>query len=199
VRSLLAAREVQATLERLRAVGCQAQYVTVDVRDEPAVVAAVERVRAQWGPISAVVHGAGVLDDRLLADKSPGQFDPVFDTKVLGLRALLRATRTDPLRAIAIFSSVAARSGNAGQADYAMANEVLNKVAAAEARRRGPSCLVRSLNWGPWEGGMVSAALRARFAERGVSLIGEEAGARMLLDELHDRNGWVEVVLGAAP
>ena len=48
-----------------------------------------------------------------------------------------------------------------------MANEVLNKVAAAEARRRGRGCLVRAINWGPWDGGMVGPALKARFEERG--------------------------------
>jgi acyl transferase domain-containing protein len=199
VRSVLAVRQAGHTLEALRAAGCQVRYLPVDVRDRSTVDAAVAEVRATWGPVAAVVHGAGVLDDRLLAGKSPGQFDPVFDTKVLGLRNLLYATRDDPLRAIVLFSSIAARTGNAGQADYAMANEVLNKVAAVEARRRGPACLVRSVNWGPWDGGMVSPALRARFAERAVPLIGPEAGARLLLDELRDPGGGVEVVVGAAP
>ena len=36
---------------------------------------------------------------------------------------------------------------NPGQADYAMANEVLNKVAEAEAVRRGPGCPVKSIGW----------------------------------------------------
>jgi acyl transferase domain-containing protein len=199
VQSILAAREVRATLDDLRAAGCEVDYIPVDVRDAPSVVAALDRVRARWGPITAVVHGAGTIEDGLILHKSPEQFDRVFDTKVLGLRNLLRATQGDPLRAMVLFSSVAARTGNAGQADYAMANEVLNKVAAAEADRRGQSCLVRSLNWGPWEGGMVTPALRAHFAEHGIPLLPEQAGARMFLDELYDRGDDVEVLLGAAP
>jgi malonyl CoA-acyl carrier protein transacylase/short-subunit dehydrogenase len=199
VQSILAAREVRATLDDLRAAGCEVAYLPVDVRDDPAVVAALDRVRAQWGPITAVVHGAGTIEDGLIRHKSPEQFDRVFETKVLGLRALLRATHGDPLRAVLLFSSVAARIGNAGQADYAMANEVLNKVAAAEASRRGDGCFVRSLNWGPWDGGMVTPALRAHFAEHGVPLLSKHDGARMFLDELHDRGDTVEVLLCAAP
>jgi hypothetical protein len=61
----------------------------------------------------------------------------VFGTKVLGLRALLEATTEDPLQLAVHVLLRRGRFGNEGQADYAMANEVLAKVAAAEARRRG--------------------------------------------------------------
>ena len=99
--------------------------------------------------------------------------------------------------AFARASSVAARHGNPGQADYAMANEVLNKVAALEQRRRGPACVVRAIGWGPWDGGMVDEALRARFRERGVSLIPIDAGARRFVEELASPGpGQAEIVVG---
>ena len=99
-----------------------------------------------------------------------------------------------------MFSSVAARSGNSGQSAYAMANEVLNKVASAEARRRGDECLVRSINWGPWRGGMVDEMLEARFAERGIPLIPLEQGADMFASEISAAAGGpVEVVIGGEP
>ncbi|WP_438018323.1 SDR family NAD(P)-dependent oxidoreductase [Sorangium sp. So ce315] len=202
VAKILANREVRATLDAIRAAGGEALYVSADVNDARAVAAALGDVRRAFGPVTAVVHGAGVLADKLVAEKTVEQFDRVFNTKVDGLRALLGATADDPLRAIVLFSSIAARSGNKGQCDYAMANEVLNKVAAAEAARR-PGCVVKSLGWGPWQGGMVNAALEAHFAQLGVPLIPLAAGARMLIDELCDgaagSPGAVEVVLGAEP
>ena len=82
-----------------------------------------------------------------------------------------------------LFSSVAARGGNSGQADYAMANEVLNKVAAAEARRR-TGCRVVAIGWGPWDGGMVTPALRSHFQARGIALLGLAAGAEAFVREL---------------
>lgn len=80
---------------------------------------------------------------------------------------------------------------------YAMANEVLNKVALVESRRRGERCVVKSLGWGPWEGGMVGPALEAHFAALGIALIPLERGARALVEELCGvSGGMVEVVLG---
>ena len=155
------------------------------------------RSAARWGPITGIVHGAGVLADKRLADKTVEQFDRVFGTKVDGLRALLDATASDPLTMICLFSSVAARAGNPGQSDYAMANEVLNKIGAREYRRRGGACLVKSINWGPWEGGMVTPALAAEFAKRGVALIPVATGARMFCEELETApSSDVEVVIG---
>jgi hypothetical protein len=115
------------------------------------------------------------------------------------LRSLLAATADDPLNVICLFSSVAARTGNAGQADYAMANEVLNRVAHELAHTR-PGCVVKSIGWGPWAGGMVTPVLKAKFDEMGVPLIPLENGARRFVDELQqaDRSE-VETVIGGAP
>lgn len=195
-----AGREIRATLDAVAARGSEARYVAVDVTDPAALSAALSDIRKQWGPVAAVVHGAGVIHDKLVAEKTAEQFDAVFDTKVKGLQALLDATARDPLKILCMFSSVAARCGNLGQCDYAMANEVLNKVAWAESRRRGSDCIVKSLGWGPWEGGMVSPQLKVHFERMGVPLIPLQVGARMLVDELRSPQAdQVELVLGGEP
>jgi hypothetical protein len=109
---------------------------------------------------------------------------------------LLAATAADPLEVIVLFSSVAAAFGNAGQSDYAIANEVLNHVASAEAARR-PECLVRSIAWGPWDGGMVTPALAEHFSRSGVALIPTEQGAAAFTAELGVRTGDNRVVVTA--
>src|SRR5690606_38418430 len=100
------------------------------------------------------------------------------------------------LRAILLFSSVAGRTGNPGQADYAMANEILSRVAAVEAARR-PGCLVRSLGWGPWDGGMVTPSLKAHFDRLGLPLIPLATGAAAFVNEFRAGDA-TEVVLGCA-
>ena len=198
VHEVLAGREARATLSALAALGSEARYLQVDVRDAAAVEAALAAVRRDWGPVAAVVHGAGTLADALLRDKADDAFARVLDTKLLGLRALLEATRADPLAHLVLFSSVAARAGNPGQADYALANAVLAQVAAAEARRRGPACRVRALLWGPWAGGMVTEAVAARMRARGVPLLEVAAGAEAFAREMAAASGDdVAVVLAA--
>ncbi|MDQ3263751.1 MAG: SDR family NAD(P)-dependent oxidoreductase [Myxococcota bacterium] len=192
-----AGRAIRRTLSEIAAVGGEARYVSVDICDLAAVSAALTQARA-WGPIRGVVHGAGVLADKRIEDKTDAQWARVFGTKVLGLQALLEATREDDLSLLLLFSSVAARWGNPGQCDYAMANEVLNKVAALEQQRRGPRCRVRSLGWGPWNGGMVDAALSERFASAGVPLLEVEEGSRRFLREVSVATSRPEVLLFAS-
>ncbi len=148
VRAILSNREIHSTIEAFERLGSEAIYMPADVTDEAATGMAISQVRERWGRIDMLVHGAGVLADKRIVDKSPEQFMQVFGPKVLGLKSLLHATREDNLRFICTFSSVAGRYGNAGQADYAMANSALNQIAKEEAALRGPQCIVRSLNLG---------------------------------------------------
>ncbi len=121
---------------------------------------------------------------------------------MVGLKNLLEATAGDDLKLIALFSSVAGRYGNAGQSDYAMANEVMSKVARAEAVLRGDRCLVRSIDWGPWDGGMVTPTLKRWLGERGVSTISLAEGAAAFVKELLHAAPLpdeTEILLGGGP
>jgi len=183
VQAVLGSRAIEATIESLHALGIQVKYIDVDVQDEAKLRHCLHEVRNDWGPITGVIHAAGVIADKPILEKTDEQFERVFATKVRGLQSLLRATADDPLQLICLFSSIAARAGNVGQSDYAMANEVLNKVAAGEAADR-PYCLVKSIGWGAWEGGMVTPSLRAHFEQLGVPLIPIAAGAEHFVEEL---------------
>jgi NADP-dependent 3-hydroxy acid dehydrogenase YdfG len=198
VAAILATREVRATIHALEAHGSKVRYVAADITDAPALTRALEATRAEWGPISAIVHGAGVIRDKHIQDKTAADVRAVLAPKVEGLLGLLAATKDDALRAIVLFSSVAGRTGNVGQSDYAIANEMLNKIAAREAARR-PGCIVKALDWGPWEAGMVTPTLKSYFESQGVALIPLAIGAQMLIDELEADDGQSEVVLGAEP
>jgi NAD(P)-dependent dehydrogenase (short-subunit alcohol dehydrogenase family) len=196
LRQLLANREVTRTLDAIRAVGAAVAYYAVDVRDAGQVRSALADARSRFGPIRGLIHGAGVLEDRLIAAKSMEQFERVFETKLKGFQSLLAAMAEDALNTIVIFSSVTARIGNKGQADYAMANEALNKLAWAESLNR-PACRVVSINWGPWECGMVTPSIKREFERQGVTLLPASDGAHSLLRELSRPAGAAaEVVIG---
>ena len=191
--SIIAGRELKSTLAEIQSVGAQAVYRSVDIRNSDAVNALLQAIRQEHGAIRGIVHGAGVLADRLIIDKTREQFAQVYSTKVTGLRTLLAATGGDDLRFIALFGSTTGRFGRSGQVDYAVANEVLNKLAQAEARRR-PACHTVCINWGPWDGGMVTAALKKVFGGEGIGLISLAAGGELLVREIAAAEAPIEII-----
>ena len=200
VSQILNLREVRANLDRLMATGSKVLYLPTDISDAASVEASVSRVREELGPINMIIHAAGVLADKEIHLKTDEQFNSVFSTKVIGLQNLLATTVSDPITHLVCFSSVAARLGNKGQVDYAMANEVLNRICQAEQSRRGKGFLAKSIGWGPWAGGMVDPSLAGHFRAQGVELIPLDDGACLFADEITGRNGdCVEIVYGGMP
>ena len=193
--SVLANREISRTLQRIEETGTQAQYASVDVNDNDAVANVINMARIELGNVTGIIHAAGVLADRIIEDKTEEQFGAVYSTKVDGLKSLLSATRDDNLKLMVLFSSTTARLGRKGQVDYAAANEVLNKFAELENQKR-PECKVLSVNWGPWDGGMVTPGLKKLFAEEGVGVIGLSVGADYLIEEIESDGPVETVVLG---
>ncbi|MBA3744623.1 type I polyketide synthase [Sporichthya sp.] len=194
VARLLAEREIRSTMVALQAVAASVTYQAIDVRDAVAVGDGIAEVMARHGRIDGVVHGAGVLDDRLIADKSADGFARVWETKVDGARALAAALPAD-LGFLVMFGSVSGVFGNRGQCDYAAANDALDCLARAwETRFTGR---VVSVDWGPWlptelsvdagsaaGSGMVSAELLRTYARQGVGAIHPDDGVAALLREL---------------
>ncbi|WP_461038665.1 SDR family oxidoreductase, partial [Streptomyces mayteni] len=188
VSATLAEREVRATLAELRALGSPVRYHSVDILDAEAVRATVKEIHAEHGRIDGVVHAAGVIEDRLIAEKSPESFRRVFATKVDGARTLLDAVDALPSgpRFAVLFGSIAAALGNRGQSDYAAANDALEELGR---RWSAPGRRGLTVHWGPWaaaetNGGMVTPELMRSYAARGIKLIDPEEGPLSLLREL---------------
>ncbi|MYU65101.1 SDR family oxidoreductase, partial [Streptomyces sp. SID69] len=186
---LLAQREITATLDELAALGGAARYRAVDFRDRDAVLRAVKEIHAEHGRLDGVVFAAGVIEDRLIAEKTPESFQRVYGTKTAGAGALFAALDDLPGAPAftVLFGSIAAVLGNRGQCDYAAANDALETLGADWAARTGHRAL--TVHWGPWapsgtHTGMVGAELGREYARRGVEMIDPEEGTAALLREL---------------
>jgi acyl transferase domain-containing protein/NAD(P)H-dependent flavin oxidoreductase YrpB (nitropropane dioxygenase family)/NADP-dependent 3-hydroxy acid dehydrogenase YdfG len=205
VQSILQARELRANLESLRGAGAAVEYRAVEMRDAAQVEALLEDIYQRHGRLDVVLHGAGIIADKLLVDKTPDSFARVYDTKVDSAFLLARCLRPETLRCLVLFASVAGRYGNSGQTDYAAANEVLNRVAWQLHARWGDRVKVVAMNWGPWAplqdgAGMVSEHTRSKFESKGVELVKAEQGRALLWQEItQGRAADVEVIAGAGP
>jgi NAD(P)-dependent dehydrogenase (short-subunit alcohol dehydrogenase family) len=179
---LMVDREIRTNLERIRQAGAKVEYHSVDVRQEDAIVELLRSIETRFGGLDGVIHGAGVIEDRLLRDKTPESFERVFSTKVDSTLILARNLNPERLKFLVLFSSIAGRYGNRGQSDYAAANEVLAKL-ADDANRRWPGRVV-SMAWGPWGGVGMVADLEKHLVARGLQLITAETGSRFVVEEI---------------
>ncbi|MCP2244086.1 type I polyketide synthase [Lentzea aerocolonigenes] len=176
-RKVLAEREVRQTLERLRAKASSVRYHECDVTDADAVGKVVDDIKARFGRLDGVIHGAGVLDDKLIADKTQESFDRVWATKVNGAKAF-DISGTDGF--LVLFGSVSGVFGNRGQADYSAANDALDRL----ARFWGTQRRVVAIDWGPWAGAGMAVGLADEYARRGIPLIEPQLGVDALLNEI---------------
>jgi NAD(P)-dependent dehydrogenase (short-subunit alcohol dehydrogenase family) len=196
VENVLASREIRHTLHQIRMTGGQGYYVAADVTNLCQLRDVLNHAQREIGQITGLVHGAGNLADKHIEQKTAQDFEYVYSAKIDGLKNLLVCLPPDQLHHLILFSSAAGFFGNPGQADYAIANEILNKAGLAIARSH-PNCHVHSVNWGPWDGGMVTPQLRELFATRKIEVIPTEAGTQALIDELEQPQHRSQVVIGS--
>jgi acyl transferase domain-containing protein/NAD(P)H-dependent flavin oxidoreductase YrpB (nitropropane dioxygenase family)/NAD(P)-dependent dehydrogenase (short-subunit alcohol dehydrogenase family) len=180
-RTLLAEREIRRTMVKLQATAGSVRYHACDVQDTTAVRAVITDIVARFGRLDGVVHGAGVLDDKLMVDKTPESFTRVYNTKVAGAQALRAALDHDP-RFVVFFGSISGVLGNRGQADYAAANDTLDRLARLWATQT--ESRVVSVDWGPWAGSGMAADLATEYQRRGIRLIDPAEGVACLLREI---------------
>jgi acyl carrier protein len=96
--------------------------------------------------LDGIVHSAGVLHDGLFQNLDDAQVSAVLTPKVSGAEVLDRLARRLAPRHFWLFSSVAARFGNPGQAPYVAANRALEALAA---RRQAEGLSALAIAWGP--------------------------------------------------
>ncbi|GAB2909095.1 hypothetical protein GCM10027075_05820 [Streptomyces heilongjiangensis] len=147
-----------SAVAELQALGARAAYFRADVTDRAALSAAVREVRERFGPLTGVVHAAGVLEDSLVVNKSRPAVERVLAPKLPGVTALDAVTSDDRLDYLLLYSSLAAAAGSTGGADYSAANRALDAYAAWREERRGAGerhGVTVAVDWPLWrDGGM---------------------------------------------
>lgn len=175
----------QRELEALGSAGLTVEYRRADVADRKAVAALLTDVTRMHGPLTGIVHSAGLIRDKLLIRKSTEDFQQVFAPKVAGLVHLDELSREQPLELFLCFSSTGGTFGNAGQGDYAAANAFMDAYAVYRNQlvtgglRSGRTV---SLAWPLWdEGGMgLDGAVRHKLERLGLAPLDTPRGLQAM-------------------
>lgn len=81
IKQLKRDRAILDNLAQFRQAGVSVFYESVDVKSEK-FGKLIDQIYLQYGRLDAVIHGAGIIEDKLIVDKTLDSLDRVFDTKV---------------------------------------------------------------------------------------------------------------------
>lgn len=190
--------ELATNLSRMDAAGIRYRYQRADVTSPEQVGAAVDRLQAELGLTTALLHGAGRNEPTTLGRLTEEVFEQTLAPKVSGLRTVLDALDQDRIKLLITFGSLIGRAGSRGEAHYATANDWLNEL-TVRFQQDHPQARAVALEWSVWSGagmgerlGDVEALMR-----EGVTPISTEDGIAVLRQVLANPGiGPVLVVTG---
>jgi hypothetical protein len=133
-----------------------------------------------------VIHTAGVIKDKMLAEMDWNTFLEVLEPKVQGTICLYNALKSTQLDFFMMLSSLASVLGNMGQANYCSANYFLNTFASYLRKQGIPGY---TFCWGPWKGAGLAAgnkSVSSNLERMGLLEMDIEHGEKMI-DEFFEQ------------
>jgi NAD(P)-dependent dehydrogenase (short-subunit alcohol dehydrogenase family) len=175
---------IQASQERLSALGPRPHYITADATDHNALQQAYQDILRNFGAIHGVVHSAIVLLDQSLAKMDEQRFQAALSTKVEISVRIAQVFERETLDFVLFFSSINAFARNAGQSNYA-AGCTFEDAFAARMRQDWRS-KVKVMNWGYWGsvGIVAQPVYRERIRQMGLGSIEPKEAMEALEDLL---------------
>lgn len=163
-----------AVADRIVAAGGKASAVSFDVADAAATHDAIEAL-LEAGPIQVLVNNAGIHEDGPFAGMSAAQWRGVIDVSLHGFFNVTQPLAMPMARTrwgrIVSITSVSARVGNRGQANYAAAKAGVEAASRSLARELGSrGVTVNCIAPGIVASGMADGAFDAATIERLVPL-----------------------------
>ncbi len=166
---------VEPVVEELRTAGARVRVMACDVADRTAVRELISELHAS-GPLTGVVHAAGVLDDGVIETLTADRLHAVMAPKVGGAWNLHEATADLNLSLFVVFSSIAGVLGTPGQANYAAGNRFLDGLISY---RRAQGLSGTSLAWGLWS---QETGMTRRLTDGDRSRVGGDGLTAMTTD-----------------
>jgi short-subunit dehydrogenase len=124
------AERLDALAQAIRAAGGTAATAKADVGDRAQILAAVEHVRRQLGPIDLLIANAGVGAPTFLEPVNVAEIEEMFRVNVLGVVYSLEAVLPEMLQRrrghLAAVSSLGAYKGFPGESAYCASKAALN-------------------------------------------------------------------------
>jgi amino acid adenylation domain-containing protein len=135
-------RQRREALDSLAGRGIRVRHWCADVSDREQLAGVLDQVRLELGPITAVLHNAGVPDTGVLVKEDPAGFARATAGKMAGARHLDALTREDPVQAFVLSGSLSGVEAMAGTGAYTAANAFLDAFAGWRRREGRPALAI---------------------------------------------------------
>jgi 3-oxoacyl-(acyl-carrier-protein) synthase len=187
--------QVVAGIDQLRAAGARIGYELVDLADHAALVAAVRRIEARLGCVTAIGHATGSLPRVAVRNLTPqamhGQVrahTAPLDQLAAAVRTIARSgssARRGRLRLIVTSGSVTGRYGLAAEGIGAFVAGALASCGERTAAA-SPGCQTTHIDWPAWSGEALGErpALAEAMARAGYAALPVGEASRLLLKAL---------------
>jgi acyl-CoA thioesterase FadM/phosphopantetheinyl transferase len=188
----------EGSLEAYEQAGLTARYFACDVANRKEVDRLVSEVATQLGPITAVIHGAGLnvprRADQVTAEVALEEVRP----KLEGALHLLAALSDRAPRLFVALTSIIGVSGMPGNAWYAFANEALSSALLSFAFAH-PNCSTLGIAYSVWDEIGMGARMGSieRLARMNIAAIPPAQGVEHFLNLVRREAGSPTVIVSA--
>ncbi|PSU35484.1 SDR family NAD(P)-dependent oxidoreductase [Photobacterium lutimaris] len=193
-------KRVVSHLAKLRDKNVAVNYIQADLSNRVSVESLFKNVARN--DINGLFHIAGFIKDALVHDKTEQEIQSVFAPKINGTMLVDECSKHLDIDFFAVYSSIAAFSGNVGQADYSYANRFQNAYCEYREQLREKGQRVGktvAINWPLWEeGGMQTSAETQEYFVKstGMQALSTESGLKSLELALNSDESHLIVVEG---
>jgi 3-oxoacyl-(acyl-carrier-protein) synthase len=186
--------DLAANLARLTHAGVRHRYERVDVTSPQEVAAAMTRIEADLGTVTAILHGAAAQEPSTATDLA--SFQRAVAPKVLGLRAVLDAVAADRIKLLVTFGSIEGRAGLRGAPQHVLADDWTSEL-TVQFGREHPRTRAITVAWSVWSGAVTGRRrdLADALQREGVTPIPTDGALAVLRRILADPSAGPEILV----
>ncbi|MBR9985192.1 MAG: SDR family NAD(P)-dependent oxidoreductase [Desulfosarcina sp.] len=177
-----ASQEIRTLLDKYAVLGLAVDYFSCDMTDRDAVMAMLTAVAERLGPVTGIIHGAGLNRPRLTGQVNPEQAFSETAPKVLGMLHLLDALDEKPPKLIVGMGSIIGITGMPGNGWYGFSNEVMD-VALRGFTAEHPQTCMANVAYSIWRDEGMGARMGSvdLLRDKGIDAIPTEEGVNRFL------------------
>ncbi|WP_319405545.1 SDR family NAD(P)-dependent oxidoreductase [uncultured Desulfosarcina sp.] len=193
-----ASLEIRTLLDKYAALGLTADYFPCDVSDCDALAKMLTAVSDRLGPVTGIIHGAGLNRPRLTGQVKPEQAFAETAPKVLGMLHLLDALASNPPKLIVGMGSIISITGMPGNGWYGFSNEVMD-IALRGFSADHPQTRTATVAYSIWRDEGMGARMGSvdLLRGKGIDAIPTDEGVNRFLKVFTHDPGSSQVVVAA--